>query len=174
MSYLIEPPISFDGSKWFLVIAQLRREMSVQAELEGMGHRTFMPKLRKWVSHARVKQAVERPVLGRYLFVEVDYPRQSFAAISNVRGVDSILANNGIPVVVASKWVEGLIVRQLRGEWDEIAQNDIPLGARVRILEGEFNDMLATVTSYKGNQILVKLQGSAKITKVHKASLGAA
>ncbi len=60
-----EPPISFDGAKRSGIVANLNCLRRAEYFLGAAGYRTFCPKLRKWVSYARVKWAVERPLLGR-------------------------------------------------------------------------------------------------------------
>jgi transcription antitermination factor NusG len=153
-----EPQISFDGAKWFCVVVQPNAMRRAEYHLGAAGYRTFCPKLRKWVSHARVKKAVERPLLSRYLFVEVDYPRQSFADVRSAYGVESIVSQLGIPAVIPADKVEELLQRYMAGEFDQVANAAIPIGARVMILEGEFDNLLATVTGFgKGGRATVKL-----------------
>lgn len=169
-----EPPISFDTAKWFCITAASNRQNRVAMELYGLGYRTFMPTVRRWVSHARVKRAVDKPLLGRYVFVEVDYPRQAFETVRSVNGVDTLIATMGIPTVFPSHWIEGLMLRQLKGEWDEVAQGKAPVGARIRIVEGEFENELATLTSRKGGTVSLKLLGTNTYVKLHECSVRAA
>lgn len=154
------PPISYAGPCWFVVITNPRCLLRAQLDLDAAGYRTFTPKSRKWVTHARVKKAVEKPILSRYLFVEVDYPRQSFGEIRLCNGVETILSSLGVPVPVPHRFVEDMLSRYLKGEWDEVGQERLPLGARIRIMEGLFADMLATITKIDGKRITAKLLGT--------------
>jgi transcription antitermination factor NusG len=86
-----EPQISFDGPRWFCLVVETGCHRQIESHLSALGYRPFVPKVKKWVSHARVKKAVERPLIGLYLFVEVDYPRQSFGPVRGVRGVVNII-----------------------------------------------------------------------------------
>jgi transcription antitermination factor NusG len=138
-----------------------------------LGYRTFYPKVRRWVSHARVKTAKEKPLLGRYIFVEVDHPRQSFGLVRTVNGIESIVSNPD-PVQIPRRMVEGFRLRQMAGEWDEVANGNLPVGARIRIVEGEFNDMLATVTGRKGRRIDFKLHGENRYGRMNECSVRAA
>lgn len=168
------PPISFSGPCWFVVITNPCCENRAQLGLEAAGYRTFMPKIRKWASHARVKKAVQKPLLARYLFVEVDYPRQSFAAIRLVNGVETILAHIGVPCTVPRRFVEDFIRRYMMGEWDFVENEGMPVGARVRIVEGAHDEMLATITQIKGSQYVIKLFDSSKSMKIQRVSVRAA
>jgi transcription antitermination factor NusG len=74
------------------------------------------------VSHAHVKKVFERPLLGRYLFVEVDCPRQSFDDVAGAQGVESIISLMGVPCVMPRGDVEELLSRYLAGEFDQAKQ----------------------------------------------------
>lgn len=161
-----EPPISFAGPEWFAVMTNPKCEWRAAMELSAMGFRTFLPRRKVWVTHARVKKAVERPLLPRYLFVEVDYPRQSFGQVRLVNGVEGILCNSGVPIVIPRRFVEDFLFRYMAGEFDEVAKSALPVGARVRIVEGPYDDVLATVLNVKNNQAVVKLLTSAVSTKL--------
>jgi hypothetical protein len=62
----------------------------------------------------------------------------------------------------------------MAGEWDEVAKGHMPIGARIRIVEGEFNDMLATVTNRKGSRIDFKLHGENRYGRLNECSVRAA
>lgn len=171
------PALSFPElaePKWFCAVTNPNCQRRAELELYTLGFRTYTPKLRKWVSHARVRKAVERPLLGRYLFVEVDEPRQSFHTVRAVNGVEGFVANLGKPCLIPTRFVEAFRLRQMAGEWDEIAKEPVPIGARVRLMEGEFNDMLATVTARKGGRLTFKLLEANRYGRVHESSVRAA
>lgn len=160
--------------KWFCAVTNPNCQRRAELELYTLGFRTFTPKLRKWVSHARVRKAVERPLLGRYLFVEVDEPRQSFHSVRAVNGVEGFIATLGRPSLIPTQFVESFRMRQMAGEWDDVAKGPVPVGARVRLVEGEFNDMLATVTSRKAGKVTFKLLDQNRYGRVHESSVRAA
>lgn len=180
-----EPPAISQTAKWFCVMTNPNCQGRAALGLYALGYRTFMPKIRKWVTHARVRKAVEKPLLGRYLFVEVDHKddgEQSFGAVRNVNGVEVILS--GVsghgdgrkfgPLPFPSHWVENLRMRYMAGEWDEISKGHLPIGARIRIVEGEFENLLATVTNRKGSRITFKLKDSTVYQTMHECSVRAA
>lgn len=179
-----EPPQIRDRAKWFCVMTNPGCQARAALGLYAAGYRTFMPKVRKWATHARVRKAVEKPLLGRYLFVEVDNrdDEQSFGEVRGVNGVEVILSGvSGFgdgrkfgPLPFPSHWVEDLRYRYMAGEWDEIAKGHLPLGARIRVVEGEFNDMLATVTNRKGSRITFKIMETNNYQTMHECSVRAA
>jgi transcription antitermination factor NusG len=145
--------------------------------LAELGYRAFWPKLRKWVSHARTKVPKEYPILGRYLFVEI--PDANFWAVRNINGVEALLTDEtGRPAKVAEQVVWRLRERYMRGEWDfvanktgeflneagdlEIRVNPIPTGARVQIMEGEFEDLITIIRGRNANGRLEFLPPGAR------------
>lgn|GEM_PF-5649379 len=156
-----------DTARWYCAITNPNCQRRAELELASLGYRTFTPKVRKWVTHARVRKAVERPLLGRYLFVHLDPDLQGFHAIRGVNGVEGIVGMCGTPSAFPSRQVEDLLRRQLAGEWDEVAKGKLAVGARIRVMEGEFADMLATVTNVKGRKVSFKVLDSRTYGTVH-------
>lgn len=155
---MMHPQISFRGPEWFCGIVQPNQDRRVQRKLEDIGHRTFVPKMRKWITVSRRKVEAERPILGRYIFIEIDYPRQSFD-FRTVHGLSQILSVMGIPKVMPREDVEDLLHRYLTGEFDEVANAGIPLTARVMVVEGKWAGMLGTVTNISRRRTTVKIDG---------------
>lgn len=162
-----------ETAKWFCAVTNPNCQARAALGLHELGYRTFYPKIRRWVSHARVKVAKEKPLLGRYIFVEVDHPMQSFGAVRSVNGIEGVVSNPD-PVRIPSEYVQTLRERYMAGEWDEVVKGPFPVGARVRVVEGEFNDMLATVTARKGKRIDFKLHGENRYGRMHECSVRAA
>lgn len=162
---------------WYIAITNPNCQRRAEAELAALGYSSFWPKLRKWVSHARTKKAKEYPILGRYIFVEV--PDGDFWTIRNVNGVEAFVTNEtGSPQRVPAEAVYAFRERYMRGEWDFVAnetgafldekgktmvrRNPIPLGAIVKIMEGEFSDMLAIVRGQPHGRLKLLPRGAGK------------
>lgn len=102
-----EPPISYrSGPLWFAAFTNPQCEFRAQFGLDSLGYRTFMPKLRKWVSHARTKKAVERPLLSRYVFFEIVPSIDGFAAARSVDGVEYIIGSDGVPMPMPEGFID--------------------------------------------------------------------
>lgn len=148
------------------------------------GYWVFWPRIKKWATHARTRTAKEYPLLARYMFVNI--PDESFGRVRVVNGVESFVAIAGEPVPIPTAWVDSMILRHMRGEWDYVTQvpvtfvNDdgeeetrvnppIPERARIKLIEGEFASMLGTVVNrLRGGRLRVVPQGQFKpiITRV--------
>jgi hypothetical protein len=153
---------------WYIAITNPNCHRRAEAELAALGYRAFWPKLRKWVSHARVKMPKEYPILGRYLFVEV--PDGNFWTVRNVNGVEGLLTGDrGEPAPVPSSVVFGFLERYMAGEWDYVRgerpvfdeagkliryeRQHIPTGARIRVMEGEFANLLTIVRGRRNGRL---------------------
>ncbi|MBR0868918.1 hypothetical protein JQ633_01000 [Bradyrhizobium tropiciagri] len=180
-----EFPIS-PTSRWYCAVTNPNCQARAALGLHEIGYRTFYPKVRRWVTHARVKQAKDKPLLGRYIFVEIDpkNDQQSFYAVRAVNGIEAILSSwqqtaRGMsiqPAPFSSEWIASMRIRQMAGEWDE-TKGTVPIGARIKLMEGEFADRLATVTAKEGRTektIVFKLHGENQYGKLHVSNVRAA
>ena len=180
-----EFPIS-PTSRWFCAVTNPNCQARAALGLHELGYRTFYPKVRRWVTHARVRKAKEKPLLGRYIFVEVDLKndQQSFYDVRAVNGIEAVLSSwqqtpfgdRVQPAPFCSDWIASMRLRQMAGEWDE-TKGTLPIGARVRLMEGEFANKLATVTGKEGRRertIVFKLLDENKYGQLHIDNVRAA
>ena len=186
----LKPPTPAELSEWYCIVTNPGCQRRVELALYAMGLRTFLPKLKRWISHARVKRAVERPLLARYLFVEAT--DRDFERIRQTPGVESIVSINGSPAPLPRAAIEALLVRYLRGEWDFVSANKnvpyldasgewksrtnppVPQRAIVQIIEGEFEMLLATVIGRSGGMLNMKLRGTRQYIRLNETSVRAA
>lgn len=148
---------------WFIAVTNPNCHRRAEAGLAAIGYQSFYPRLRKWVSHARTKVAKEYPILGRYVFVEI--PDGEFYAVRAVNGIEGLLTgDNGAPASIPREIVWHFRERYMAGEWDYVrnvpmeysdengntCSSTFPPGALIRIMEGEFADLL-TVVRGRGN-----------------------
>lgn len=159
---------------WYIAITNPNCYRRAESGLASLGYAAFWPKYRKWASHARVKIAKEYPVLGRYLFVEI--PDANFFAVRGVDGIEALLTGDDrAPVTVPDNVVWDFRERYINGEWDFVrerrpvygwdskAQRNViehweineplPQGARVKIMEGEFADLLTVVRGFSNGKV---------------------
>lgn len=163
--------------QWYCIVTNPNCQRRAQAGLIDRGYRAFYPQTRRWVKHARQRKAKDYPLLGRYLFVEVDYheqSEQSFGEVRTVDGVESFLSIGNKPLVMPREWVERAMQRYISGEWDFVRQEPVmvngelrrnppmPLGALVAVMEGEFANMLAVLTARKNGKVVVLPRGALK------------
>jgi transcription antitermination factor NusG len=169
------PPISYrSGPLWFAAFTNPNCEFRAQFGLEREGYRTFIPKLRRWISHARTKKAVERPLLSRYVFFELEPDKHGFDAVHRVNGVEYIIGSAGVPLPMPEGFVSEFIKRQLSGEFDFVSKEPMPIGARVCIMDGQFADIFAVIVGIgkkSGGEVLAQLIESRTRTRLSMMSV---
>lgn len=180
---------------WYIAIINPNCHRRAESGLASLGYRAFWPKCRKWASHARVKVAKEYPILGRYLFVEI--PDHNFYAVRGVDGIEALLTGDrSEPVIIPDATVWDFRERYLSGEWDFVRdrrpvfewnekkkrnvivdwENNEPLpnGARVKIMEGEFADMLTVVRGFRGSKVAFLPPGKSQFVYTSESNVRAA
>src|SRR5690349_23061473 len=78
------------GERWFAVNTQPFAEARAQRNLENQGFRTFMPRRRKMLRHARKLTTVEAPLFPRYLFISFDPRRDQWRKVNGTFGVSHL------------------------------------------------------------------------------------
>jgi len=148
------------GEHWFALYTNIRSERRAQLQLDAKGFRTFLPLTTAWVCHARVRKIVERPLLTRYLFIEMDPARQSFMDVRATDGIEAIVGTTGTPMVIPRGLVEEFIGKQLAGEFDYAGKMPLTKGVKVQIVSGEWDDLFGVITdgsTSNGGAVMVKL-----------------
>src|SRR4051794_7224436 len=98
---------------WMCGITTPTGAMSAEDDLRRAGYNVVMPMHRRWTRHARQLKAVSRPLLGRYIFIEVDTNRpDDLGPIYATRSMDSVIGR------VPTKDVKRLLVQFIRGDFD--------------------------------------------------------
>jgi len=172
-----DPPPVFDGLTWFVVVCNPRCELMAQLGLRRAGYRTYLPMTKRWVVHARKKEAKEYPLFPRYLFIGIG-PGQDFFRIRGVDGVEGVVRDgDGIPArIPAPEPREGqetpvhplarLLEHERAGDFDFTRLPDhepaYQPGQVVRLTAGAFADLQAEVVSMlsKGRvEVLISFMG---------------
>lgn len=130
------------GERWFAVNTQPLAEIRAQRNLQNQGFRTFMPRRRKMLRHARKVTMVEAPLFPRYLFVVFDPRRDQWRRINSTFGVSRLIMRGEAPHPVPDGVTEALIAATVDGGIVDLAAELRP-GSPVRVMAGPFADQLA-------------------------------
>jgi hypothetical protein len=152
---------------WVCGITAPTGAMSAEGDLRRAGYDVLMPMHRRWTRHARQLKAVSRPLLGRYIFIEVDslHP-DDLGPIYAARSMDCIIGR------VPTKDVKLLRWQYIRGDFDEVANDPLPVGARVVIVTGEWEDRIATITGKsRSGATSLKVSGVRKPINLNEKAL---
>jgi transcription elongation factor/antiterminator RfaH len=130
------------GERWYVAHTLPTAELRAQGHLINQGFRTFLPKRRKTVQHARASRTIEAPFFPRYLFVVLDLTQDPWRRVNGTAGVSRLVMQGEQPQPVPPGIVEALVsssdsqgILQLR--------HHLRVGEPVRVMAGAFADRLA-------------------------------
>jgi transcription elongation factor/antiterminator RfaH len=164
------------NERWFLAHTLPNSEWKAELHLGAQGFRTFQPKIRKTIRHARQLKTVRAPLFPRYLFVILNLERDRWLSVRSTVGVSSLFSSrDGRPVAVPIGIVESLIERSD----DSLTRldNDLVEGQQVRVLTGPFADFIGTLDRLNAAgrvRVLLQLMGTAVPVTLHRSALAPA
>jgi transcription antitermination factor NusG len=130
-----------EPARWCVVQTHQHSESLAERHLLAQNFRTYLPKRRRTVRHARSVKTVCSAYFDCYLFVSLAVGQQSWYPINSTVGVRRLVMSKGMPVPAPYGVVESLISAT---DDDGILHPDILLrpGQRIRIIDGPFADQL--------------------------------
>jgi transcription elongation factor/antiterminator RfaH len=162
--------------RWFLVHAQPQSEWRAELHLGAQGFRTYLPRIRKTIRHARKLKTVQAPLFPGYLFVILDLERDRWLSVRSTIGVSRLVTtHDGRPLPVPVGIVESLIERT-DGDLTRL-DTELAKGQSVRVLSGPFADFVGTLARLDGAgrvQVLLQLMGTAVPVTLPRSALAPA
>lgn len=159
------PPETFEGLSWFVVVCNPKCERRAQLGLRRAGYETYLPQTKRWVVHARKKEARESPLFPRYLFLGLR-DDQDFYKMRGVDGVEGVVRNDSRPVQIPAGLLARLLDREASGEFDFTILPDAgpqyAPGEIVRLSAGALTDITGHVLGMlsKGRvEVLIDFMG---------------
>ena len=168
-------PTLVGNERWFLVHTLPKSERKAEWHLGAQGFRTYLPRFKKTVRHARQLRTVRAVLFPRYLFVILDLERDRWLSVRSTVGVSRLFTQDGRPVPVPVGIVESLIGRSDGG----LTRLDYGLseGQRVRILSGPFADFVGTLEQLDEAgrvKVLLEMMGTAVPVTLDRSALAPA
>jgi transcription antitermination factor NusG len=155
--------------------AHTNRENIAQFNLDRLGFRSFAPRIRRTVRHARKSRDVLAPLFPGYIFLILDLSRDRWRAVNSTFGIISLITGVEQPLPVPYGVVEAL---QLTASSGPIRlDDDLEIGQKVRILSGPFADALCRLVHLddKGRvRVLLELMGTEVIAQLDRSSVAPA
>lgn len=170
-------PLELGGQeRWYAAQTLHHRERLAELHLRAQGFRSFFPRFRKTVRHARKLREVAAPVFPGYIFVVFDAERDRWRSINGTFGVARLLTALMQPLPVPSGVVEALI-----GALDDtglvLLGRDVKLGQAVRVVAGPFAGGLGVLERLDGKgrvRVLLNIMGGQAPLLIDRAHLAAA
>jgi transcriptional antiterminator RfaH len=132
------------GERWYAVQSRPHQENRAIEHLREQGYRSYCPRLRRTVRHARRTSLVLAPLFPGYFFVPLDLARDRWRTINGTRGVARIVTNGELPSAVP----DGIVASLLARTNDDGTINWLPsleVGGPVRIADGPFADLVGVL-----------------------------
>jgi len=157
---------------WYVAYTGVRQERRAVASLTERGIEAYAPCEKHLRSHARIKDTVERVIFPRYIFVNMG-ERDSFYAVKQADGVESLVGFCGTPQPIPFEWVHEIRESERAGFFDYTRGAEaITFEANdpVKIIGGPFAGQLATIIEAKPGakrvQVLLKVLGRLRPRKL--------
>jgi len=163
---------------WYVVYTHANSEVKARENLLRQGFTTLLPTYKRWRSHARKRELVERPLFPRYLFVALDMFDQRWRPILSTVGVCDLVRRGNAPTPMPSGLTEEIGERAALGIFDRLSPVDgLRQGDVVRVMEGPFRDLIGRFAGVADNDrvfVLLDLLGRQVKTTLSPAAVAPA
>src|SRR5271156_1002856 len=128
------------GERWYVARVHPHRESTAQLNLHRLSFRSFAPRVRHTVRHARKLRNVLAPLFPGYIFIILDLSRDRWRCVNSTFGVASLIMGVEQPIPVPPGIVETLVAATENSGTIRL-DCDLEIGQKVRILSGPFAEI---------------------------------
>jgi transcription antitermination factor NusG len=164
------------GERWFVARVLRHQENRAQVNLHRLGFRSFLPRLRRTVRHARSLRDTLQPLFPGYIFIIIDLSKHRWRSINGTFGVASLIMDAEQPRAVPADVIEALIAScESRGAVR--LGRSLEIGQKVRILSGPFAESLCQLAHLdeRGRvRVLLEIMGMEVATQLDRSAIAPA
>lgn len=144
-----------EATRWCVVQTHQHSEGLAERHLLAQNFRTYLPRRKRTVRHARSVKTVLSAYFDCYLFVSLAVHQQSWYPINSTVGVRRLVMCQGLPIPAPRGVVESLMSAT---DDDGILHPDVLLrsGQKIRVIDGPFADQLG-ILDHVGKAGAVKI-----------------
>jgi transcription antitermination factor NusG len=164
------------GERWFVARVHPHRENTAQLNLHRLGFRSFAPRMRRTVRHARKLRNVVAPLFPGYIFPILDLSRDRWRCVNSTFGVASLIMGVEQPIPVPQGIVETLVAATESSGTVRLG-SDLEIGQQVRILSGPFVEILCRVVHLDDRgrvRVLLEFMGAEVSARLHRSCVAPA
>jgi len=163
-------------NRWYVVYTHANSEEKARDHLSRQGFTTMLPTYKRWRSHARRRDFVDRPLFPRYLFVALNTLEHRWRPILSTVGVCDLVRRGNAPMPMPSGLTEEIGARAADGDFDRLSPVEgLRQGDAVRVLEGPFTDLIGRFAGAADNDrvfVLLDLLGRQVKTTLQNFAVG--
>jgi transcription antitermination factor NusG len=164
------------GERWFVARALSHQESRAQFNLDRLGFRSFVPRLRHTVRHARRLRETLNPLFPGYIFLIIDLSKHRWRSVNGTFGVASLIMGAERPRAVPAGVVEALVASCERG--GAVCLGDgLEIGQKVRIVSGPFAETLGRLAQLdeRGRvRVLLEIMGMEVAAQLDRSAIAPA
>jgi transcriptional antiterminator RfaH len=168
----VEFPSSEKG--WFCARTLPHKERFAEENLIKNGLTVYCPRYQKWISTARKKQLVARPLFSGYLFVRQSENVSFLGILRRSPGISCVIGVNNSFSLLPEAVIASLKKRETEAGYIEIDQNKFKKGDKIKLSDKRFADLEGVFEEQddlRRSIILIKMLGKAHRVKVLTNSL---
>ena len=163
------------GERWFVARVLAHQENRAQFNLHRLGFRSFLPRLRRTIRHARKLRDTLNPLFPGYIFIVIDLSKQRWRSINGTFGVASLIMGAEQPTPVPPGVVEALVEYESRGvvRFDD----GLEIGQKVRILSGPFAETICRLADLDDRgrvRVLLEIMGMEVAAQLDRSATASA
>jgi transcription antitermination factor NusG len=164
------------GERWFVARVLTHQENRAQLNLDRLGFRSFVPRLRRTVRHARRSQEVLKPLFPGYIFIIIDLSKHRWRTVNGTFGIASLIMGAEQPKPVPPHVVEALVV-SCENTGTVVLDPDLEIGQKVRILSGPFAETLCRLAHLDDRgrvRVLLEIMGMEVAAQLDRSAIASA
>ena len=161
-------------SGWFCARTLPHKEKFAQENLAKRGLTVYCPRYHKWISSARKKQLVSRPLFPGYLFVRQAEGASFFGILKRAPGISTIIGGHSGFSVLPDDVIAKLKQGENESGFIEINANRFKKGDKIKLTDERFAGLECVFEEQddlRRSIILLKMLGKAHRIKVLTNSL---
>ena len=164
------------GERWFVARVLAHQENRAQFNLHRLGFRSFLPRLRRTIRHARKLRDTLNPLFPGYIFIVIDLSKHRWRSINGTFGVASLIMGAEQPMPVPPGVIEALVVScESRGV---VRLDDgLEIGQNVRILSGPFEETICRLADLDDRgrvRVLLEIMGMEVTAQLDRSAIASA
>jgi transcriptional antiterminator RfaH len=164
------------GERWFVARVLTHQENRAQFNLDRLGFRSFLPRLRRTVRHARKLRDTLNPLFPGYIFIVIDLSKHRWRSINGTFGVASLIMGAEQPTAVPPGVVEALVAScESRGVVR--LDDSLEIGQKVRILSGPFAETICRLADLDDRgrvRVLLEIMGMEVAAQLDRSAIASA